>query len=40
MTLPTIDAVQAKRLIDEGAILAAGHSYQRETDWHARRPPT
>lgn len=23
----------------EGAILAAGHAYQRETDWHIRRPP-
>ena len=28
------------KAFDEGAILAAGHSYQRETDWHARRPPT
>ncbi|MFN8543892.1 MAG: amidase [Candidatus Binatia bacterium] len=23
----------------EAAVLAAGHAYQRETDWHARRPP-
>jgi aspartyl-tRNA(Asn)/glutamyl-tRNA(Gln) amidotransferase subunit A len=23
----------------EAALLAAGHAYQRETDWHTRRPP-
>lgn len=23
----------------EGALLVAGHGYQRETDWHRRRPP-
>lgn len=27
------------RGFEEGAILAAGHAYQRETDWHIRRPP-
>ena len=24
---------------DEAGILAAAHAYQRETDWHLRRPP-
>lgn len=27
------------KAFDEGLILAAGHAYQRETDWHMRRPP-
>lgn len=27
------------RAFDEGAILAAGHAYQRATEWHSRRPP-
>jgi aspartyl-tRNA(Asn)/glutamyl-tRNA(Gln) amidotransferase subunit A len=27
------------KAFDEGPILAAGHAYQRETDWHMRRPP-
>jgi amidase len=27
------------RHLDEATILRAGHAYQRETDWHRRRPP-
>jgi amidase len=27
------------RAFDEAAILAAGHAYQQQTDWHLRRPP-
>ena len=27
------------KAFDEGPILAAGHAYQQETDWHMRRPP-
>lgn len=27
------------KAFDEGLILAAGHAYQRETDWHTKRPP-
>jgi amidase len=27
------------RAFDEGAILTAGHAYQRATEWHSRRPP-
>jgi amidase len=27
------------RHLDEATILRAGHAFQRETDWHARRPP-
>ncbi len=27
------------RPFDEATLLAAGHAYQRETDWHTRRPP-
>jgi Asp-tRNA(Asn)/Glu-tRNA(Gln) amidotransferase A subunit family amidase len=24
---------------NEALVLRAGHAYQRETDWHLRRPP-
>jgi amidase len=27
------------RAFDEAGILAAGHAYQQQTDWHLRRPP-
>ena len=27
------------KAFDEGPILAAGHAYQQQTDWHLRRPP-
>ena len=27
------------RSFDEAGILAAGHAYQQQTDWHLRRPP-
>jgi len=27
------------KAFDEALILAAGHAYQRETDWHTKRPP-
>jgi Asp-tRNA(Asn)/Glu-tRNA(Gln) amidotransferase A subunit family amidase len=27
------------RHLDEATILRAGHAFQRETDWHRRRPP-
>ena len=27
------------RPFDEATLLAAGHAYQRDTDWHTRRPP-
>jgi amidase len=27
------------RAFDEGPILAAGHAYQQQTDWHLKRPP-
>jgi amidase len=27
------------RAFDEAGILAAGHAFQQETDWHTRRPP-
>ncbi len=27
------------KAFDEGPILAAGHAYQQQTDWHMRRPP-
>jgi len=27
------------KAFDEGPILAAGHAFQQETDWHLRRPP-
>ena len=27
------------RVFDEGPILAAGHAYQQQTDWHLKRPP-
>lgn len=47
LTLPggmTVDGVPVGfqivgKAFDEGLILAAGHAYQRETDWHMRRPP-
>ncbi len=29
----------AGRAFDEAGLLAAGHAYQRVTDWHLRRPP-
>jgi aspartyl-tRNA(Asn)/glutamyl-tRNA(Gln) amidotransferase subunit A len=29
----------AGKAFEEGLILAAGHAYQRKTDWHMRRPP-
>ncbi|WP_439610260.1 amidase family protein, partial [Reyranella sp.] len=27
------------KAFDEGPILAAGHAYQQQTDWHLKRPP-
>ena len=27
------------RAFDEAGILAAGHAYQQQTDWHQKRPP-
>jgi len=27
------------RAFDEAGILAAGHAYQQQTDWHLKRPP-
>src|SRR5262249_12434278 len=47
LTLPggmTRDGVPAGfqivgRAFDEAGILAAGHAYQQQTDWHLKRPP-
>jgi amidase len=47
LTLPggmTRDGVPAGfqivgRTFDETGILAAGHAYQQQTDWHLKRPP-